>query len=320
MYKEWQHFVLFDGERTLIANLSVNGDVGAQGGGEAKVVLLAHGPGGWAGGVDLYEGDAARLAATSPALRVGRQQLTFRDGRYRLSAALRDGSLRIRADLTPIGSPTMIWSDTPVGSGYVNWLIVPDLVADGTARVPGWRGALTGWRGYHDHNWGRWWWGEDFGWQWGVTRGPGDAGDGSGLTLVYDRTSDRGGQVAKEHTLTVWRGPRLARVFTRDALRARARGVFTAAPVRRVPGVMGLLAQGGSPGIPERFELEVDDGPDHLGARFEPRSAIEVVVPSELGFGHVRLAEVVGTMAVAGRVLEEDVNFRARAVFEFMGA
>ena len=40
-YKEWQHFVVFDGdERTIIVNLSVDGDV-AGGDGQAKVVLLA---------------------------------------------------------------------------------------------------------------------------------------------------------------------------------------------------------------------------------------------------------------------------------------
>lgn len=320
MYKEWHHFVLFDGgERTLIANLSVNGDVRGRGGGEAKVVLLAHGPEGWSGGVDLYDGGEARLSARSPALRVGRQRITHRAGRYRLSLALRDASVAIRADLTPVGSSAMIWSDTPVGSGYVNWLIVPDLVAAGTARAPGWRGPLDGWRGYHDHNWGRWWWGEDFGWQWGVARGPGADGDDSALTLVYDRTSDRAGGVAKEHTLTVWRGPDLVRVFTRGSLRAHARGTFRAAPVGRVPGVMGLVAQGSSSGIPETFELDADDGPDRIGMRFEPQSATEILVPSELGFGVVRLAEAVGTIAVSGRMLDEDVDFRARAVFEFMG-
>jgi hypothetical protein len=320
MYKEWHHFVLFDGvERTLIANLSVNGDVRTRGAGEAKAVLLAHGPEGWSGGVDLFGGDRARLSAGSPALRVGRNRITFRDGRYRVTASLEDSSVAMAAELTPVSASTMIWSDTPVGSGYVNWLIVPDLVATGRARAPGWKGSLSGWRGYHDHNWGRWWWGEDFGWQWGVARDPGAGGDGPALTLVYDRTTDRAGQVAKEHTLTVWRGPELVRIFTRVSLTARARGTFTGEPVRRVPGVMGLLAQGASSGIPETLELDADDGPDHLGVRFEPRSAIEVVIPSELGFGHVRLIETVGTIAVGGRILGEDVEFRSRAVFELMG-
>ena len=319
-YKEWQHFVLFDGdERALIANLSVSGDVQRGGGGEARVVLLSHGPEGWSGGVDVYRGEEARLTAGSPSLRVGPHRLDYRGGRYRLSAALRDGSLAVRAHLEPVGAPAMIWSDTPVGSGYVNWLIVPDLVATGRARAGGWRGSLSGWRGYHDHNWGRWWWGEDFGWQWGVAQGPDAAGDGSALTLVYDRTTDRAGQVVKEHTLTIWRGAELATVFTRGSLRARATGTFSREPVRRVPGVMGLLAQGTSSGVPREFEWEAHDGPDHLVARYEPASAIDVVVPSELGPGHVRLAEAVGTLTVQGRVLGEDLDFRTRGFFEFMG-
>lgn len=316
-YKEWQHFVLFDGgERALVANLSVAGDVRG-GAGEARVVLLAHGPEGWSGGVDAYDGADARVSEHSPAMRVGRQRLDHRDGRYRTSVALRDASLSLRADLEPVGTPAMIWSDTPVGSGYINWLIVPDLTVTGRARTAGWRGSLSGWRGYHDHNWGRWWWGEDFGWQWGVARGPG--ADDDALTLVYDRTTDRAGQVVKEHTLTVWRGAELARVFTRGSLRARATGAFSRARVRRVPGVMGLLAQGLASGVPRAFEWEACEDDDRLLGRYEPESVIEVVVPSELGAGHVRLAEVVGTLAVRGRLLGEDVDVRSRCFFEFMG-
>jgi hypothetical protein len=321
-YKEWHHFVLFDGgERTVIVNLSVDGDLAGPGG-QAKVVLLAHGPEGWSGGVDLYAGADAGVSARSPGLRVGRQRIAFRDGRYRVAAALRDGSLAVRADLAPAAAPAMIWHDTPVGSGYVNWLIVPDLTVAGTARLPGWRGGLDGWRGYHDHNWGRWWWGEDFGWQWGVAREPAgaDGGEEPGLTVVYDRTSDRGGVVAKEHTLSLWSGADLVRVFAREELRARMRGRHDGSAVRRVPGVMGLLAQGGACAVPGLVEVEAGDGTDRLGLRFVPGSVVEVVVPSEFGSGVVRLAEVVGDMRVEGRVGGREVAFGARAVFEFMGA
>lgn len=321
MHKEWQHFVLFDGgERTVIVNLSVDGDLSAPGRGQAKVVLLAHGPEGWSGGVDLYAGAEARVSARSPDLRVGRERIAFRGGRYRVSAALRDRSIAVRAELTPAAAPAMIWHDTPVGSGHVNWLIVPDLAVAGTARLPGWRGPLDGWRGYHDHNWGRWWWGEDFGWQWGVAREATGPDDAPGLTVVYDRTSDRGGVVAKEHTLSVWSGAELVRVFTRGEVAARMRGRHDAGPVRRVPGVMGLLAQGSASAVPAVLEAEAGDGDDRLALRFTPLSAIEVVVPSDLGAGFVRLAEVVGEMEVSGRVAGRDAGFRARAVFEFMGA
>ncbi|HET6692553.1 MAG TPA: hypothetical protein VFG74_16990, partial [Miltoncostaeaceae bacterium] len=305
--------------RTVIVNLSVDGDLPGAGG-QAKVVLLAHGPEGWSGGVDLYRGADAAVSGRSAGLRVGRQRIAFRGGRYRVAAALRDGTLAVRAELTPAAEPAMIWHDTPVGSGYVNWLIVPDLAVGGTARLPGWRGPLDGWRGYHDHNWGRWWWGEDFGWQWGVAREPAGADGGPGLTVVYDRTSDRGGTIAKEHTLSLWSGADLVRVFARGELRARMAGRFAGGPVRRVPGVMGLLAQGSASAVPRAVEVEAADDGARLALRFVPASVVEVVVPGELGAGFVRLAEAVGEMAVEGRVAGRDVAFRSRAVFEFMGA
>ena len=167
------------------------------------------------------------MSGRSPGLRVGRQRIAFRAGRYRVAAALRDGSVAVRAELAPAAAPAMIWHDTPVGSGYVNWLIVPDLAVEGTARLPGWRGPLDGWRGYHDHNWGRWWWGEDFGWQWGVAREPAGAdGGGPGLTVVYDRTSDRGGRGGEgAHALALERDRAGAGVRPRRAAGADARAV-----------------------------------------------------------------------------------------------
>jgi hypothetical protein len=145
-------------------------------------------------------------------------------------------------------------------------------------------------------------------------------GDGGGLTVVYDRTSDRGGAVAKEHTLSLWSGADLVRVFARDELRARLRGRFDGGPVRRLPGVMGLLAQGSASAVPRSVEVEAGDGADRVALRFAPASVAEVVVPSDLGAGFVRLAEVVGEMEVEGRVAGRDVAFASRAVFEFMGA
>jgi hypothetical protein len=126
--------------------------------------------------------------------------------------------------------------------------------------------------------------------------------------------------LAKEHTLSLWSGTELVRVFARGDLSARRRGRFDGGPVRRVPGVMGLLAQGSASAVPRCVEVEARDGDERLTLRFVPESVVEVVVPSELGAGFVRLAEVVGEMRVEGRAAGRDVAFGARGVFEFMGA
>jgi len=72
--------------------------------------------------------------------------------------------------------------------------------------------------------------------------------------------------------------------------------------------------------VPGLLEVEAQDGDDRLALAFTPADAIEVVVPSELGAGAVRLVEVVGEMRVEGRVSGREEAFAARAVFEFMGA
>jgi len=47
-------------------------------------------------------------------------------------------------------------------------------------------------------------------------------------------------------------------------------------------------------------------------------AALQVCVPSEQGFGHVELNETLGTLEVRGVIGGTDVEFSARASFEFL--
>ncbi len=204
-YKEWHHFNLIDDGAGLdvIVNLSVTGDVHTPGEGQANLILLTfERRGGWRGDVDVHDGAAVRSRQDRLGLEFGLSSLSYDGTAYQLDAALRDGSVMVELRLTPLTDPMMVWKNTPVGAGHINWLIVPHLSVSGRVQVEGRRYDVEGGRGYHDHNWGAWRWGENFGWDWGFCSDACQVGEET-LSVVYDRTTDRSGSRVQEHTLAL---------------------------------------------------------------------------------------------------------------------
>jgi hypothetical protein len=321
-FKEWFHFNVLDAGSgaEAIVNLSFSGDVTVAGGGRADVILLVHRPGaGWCGGIRSFEATAAELERERLQLRVGDDvALAYDEGVFRLAVAQPDQGIRLQATLTPRAEPMLLWNDTPLGSGRLNWLIAPHLTVDGELTVGGARIALRQACGYHDHNWGCWRWGDDFGWEWGFAADMAREPDEGRTTLVFDRTTDRLGAASYEHTLAVWRGSQLAKVFTRRMLRAQRHGRFGGAVPRR-PGAARLVADGAVLTVPRRFAVSARDGADWLDLEYAVDAALQVAVPSDYGFGLVGLNETFGGLQARGVLGGEAVAFGARACFEFLG-
>jgi hypothetical protein len=321
-YKEWYHFNLLDdaGGLDTIVNLSLTGDSFRPDAGEASLILLVHcRERGWLGGVDPHDGLTAELDPHRLGLRIGRSALRWQSGAFALEAALRDGTVALDAVLTPVSEPMLIWKDTPIGSGHLNWLILPWLEAAGTLTLNGAAHRFHGVRAYHDHNWGHWRWGENFGWDWGFASRLGAAPDGAPLTFVYDRTTDRQRSTIQEHTLVLWKGAELFKVFTRRSLDQLRRGRFAPERITRLPGAMNLANPGLVQTVPAAVTITARDGGDWLEARFTVEAARQIAIPSDLGFGTVELNETFGRLELLGHVGGLALALASRACFEFVG-
>ncbi len=321
-FKEWFHFNLLGlpGGADVIVNVSFSADVTRAGGGRTDVIALCHRPGhGWAGGVDSYDGAAAEFDTTRLALRVGDAvSLRYDAGAYQLNLRQRGGLLALRATLTPRAEPMLLWNDTPLGTGSLNWLIAPHLEASGELRLGNERIQFDDICAYHDHNWGYWKWGEDFGWEWGFATDMQRRVAEGRLTAVFDRTSDRLGGASFEHTLAVWRDEMLLKVFTRHMLRAQREGSFQG-DIPRQPGAAWMIAPGTVQTVPRHFRVSARDQDDWLDVEYHVGAALQVSVPSEFGFGVLGLNETFGQIAISGMLKGETVKFSTRAAFEFLG-
>lgn len=320
-FKEWYHFNLLDDDAGIetIVNLSITGDVYRPGDGDANVILLAHRRDrGWNGGIDQYAGIAAVVDDSTTDIGIGRSRLRWQDGAFVLDASLRDGSVELGCRLAPMTEPMLIWKNTPIGSGHLNWLILPWLEATGKISIGGDTHRFEGVRAYHDHNWGNWLWGDNFGWDWGFSSRVGRAPDGEWLTFVYDRTTDRQRSSIQEHTLALWKGDSLLRLFTRRSLDQLRTGRFDPEAIARIPGAMNLANPGQVLSVPARVSITASEGTDWLEAAYNVEAARQVAIPSDIGFGTTELNETFGRLTLTGHVGGMPIAADARACFEFV--
>lgn len=319
-YKEWWHIALIDEAAglDLIVNLSLSGDVHRAGAGRATRILLTHEAAlGWTHDFVLSDGLGADPGDAALALTFGGATLLVEN--ETLVLTLPEGpQTRIsgRITLHPRADPLMIWKNTRIGRGRINWFVVAALEAWGDLTIAGRPYRLTATPAYHDHNWGAWFWGDNFGWDWGFAARMVDTRDGW-LSLVYDRTTDKNGHVSLEHSLGIWAEDRLTRFFARRQVQVATAGSF-GGPVARIPVMTGLIDPARPVGIPQVLTLRAEDGDAWIEARFRPEQALQIAIPAEGVQGLAELNETLGVLSISGRIGDQAFATRRRACFEFL--
>lgn len=317
--KEWLHFCILGPDVDLLVNVSFC-DSGCPGIGEqVRLTVLARGDEGeWDGDVETFEhGDVLARAGTLD-VRLGRNRVRFRDGRFEVDIALRDRPVAATLVLDPLAWPVRAPNVPLLDGPPLHWVIVPRLAAHGRTCIGGREYALDGHPAYHDHNWGRFRWGQDFAWRWGFAL---PEGLGTPWSLAFAFLSDRPRARALSHGMFLWRGLRPARTFRDDAVEVRTSPDFLRpARIVKIPRVMALVAPELSTDIPRTAELRARDGADWAHLHFEAREVVQVVVPNDADLGATIINEVTGTSYVEGEIGGRAFGGSSRSVFEFLGS
>jgi hypothetical protein len=319
-YKEWWHLNIIDEHQglDLIVNLSLNGDIHSAGQGRAYRILIAHEHDfGWTS--DLSQREGIAVSAGDEALELDLEGISFvPDGQALKLSIDQDSAQRIYGELEflPQADPMMIWKNTTLGDGRINWFLVPDLLASGHITIEGRTYVLDNARSYHDHNWGHWLWGDNFGWEWGFAAAISQTSSGP-LSFVYDRTSDKGGMATVEHSIGIWKGAELACFFSRRDIRLTRIGAFDRA-VQRIPGISHIVDDARVVGIPKEIRIRAESGADWIDAIYRPQDVLQIAIPSELGRGLTELNETMGDLLLMGQIGSETISAHGRACFEFV--
>ena len=310
LYKDWLHLNLFHPASGLVGLVNVAAH-GAPGDPQARAVgtALVHLPGhGWAGNLEAIALADAAFGERGIGLRsvaVGLDGMTVL-----ASARLPHDDLELTVTARATTAPLTVPLRLPLGDGWISWSAVAHLAVEGSAAVAGRTIALDGCDAYHDHNWGRWRWGDDIGWRWGCFQAPG--GDPS---FVISRTDDRLHRSGGRPVLLVHSGGK-RRLFTGSSVRIDTGGTLDARP-RRLPGALAALhVDRARPALPAEVRVDVDDARGRLSLRFRAVAAAQVITaePGERGYGFIH--ELPGTFEATGVVGGTAIEAEGLGIFE----
>jgi hypothetical protein len=297
-YKDWLHLIIFDHRTGAVGlvNMSLHGSPADP---RFRVVgtALFELPGtGWAGNLVIRGLDEARLGTAAVGLDAVALAIDHAAGAIQAAACLPADRLDLELTATAIEDALAVDRPLPLGPGWISWYVVPRLSASGRVRIGDLVVSLDGASAYHDHNWGRWHWGDNFGWEWGSFLAP-----APGLALVLARTTDRSHR-RRDPPLLLIRGPEMSRRFVGAAVDIRYEGRLDV-PLRRVPGAMAALrSDRAKPDLPARLHILADDGIDRVEVVFTARACAQLVLADPIRPGHSFVHESTGTFTLTGRL------------------
>lgn len=297
-YKEWLHLNVLDHGTGVVAivNVSLHGAPTALAS-RAVGTALADVPGhGWVGNLDVRGIDTAALGLSSIGLPTAGLAVDTGTGAVHAAARLAPEGLSVQVSGTALGPAIIPGGAEPFGSGWLGWYAVPRVSVDGTLTVAGRDHRLAGASGYCDHNWGRWHWGDDAGWEWGTFLAP-----APGPAVVLSRLTDRRHTRSHATSVELRDGPRRRRFGVRAV--TVEWGEATIPLGARLPGAMAALhSDRRAPRLPASLRVHADDGYDRVTLTFHARNAAQLVLADPAVPGYAFLHELVGSFACSGRL------------------
>lgn len=318
-WKDWYHVVLLHPQSgwRVIANLNLAG-----GGADALLqwTLVVHAPGVRADsrlhGASRSQPWRAGMVTTRPLGIAGDEaRFGFDGASISLHIAPHDLDLQLELHATPTAAPLLVTEGAPFGSGFIGWGLLPGMHAEGRITACGASAAIGGdWFCYHDHNFGRFRWGDDFGWEWLVAH----AVCGSEtVTVVVDWRSDRAHASGGLPYLFVLIAGMLRKVFLGPAMRLRWSWNDAAELPPRLPGAMATRLADRTARTPRAITLDAADERDRIALTVEVEAYLEVIAPDNRGCTFARIGETSGSAALELRLGERRLEGRGLAYAEY---
>ncbi|GLB86085.1 hypothetical protein Mkiyose1088_22580 [Mycobacterium kiyosense] len=315
-FKEWHHFVVHGRGLRLLINFSLTNE--AFGTDEVRltprVIVIARDEN-WTGAIERFDERALNVSADLGELTIGDSRVSVLPDGYRVSIDLPDKGIRGELHFTSGCRPVVVRNE-PVGDGRISWLFVPRLRADGWLRIAGREYRMENDLAYHDHNWGRFWWGDDFGWTWGTVL---PTEPGNPWSMVVVQMTDRSRLRCLSRALYVWHHDEPAATFRHAAVQTRSDGLLSRAADCTLPPQMRLLLDGEVPSVPERLDVTATRGADTVHIEFRSRCYARLAQPSEVCLDRSTvLCETDGSARATGTINGENIDFAGTGVFEFL--
>jgi hypothetical protein len=315
-YKDWFHLNFADPDSGTIGliNVSLHGAPWEERS-RAIGTILVHSPEwGWQSYVENMAYSDANLGRSVIGLRDVAVAINERSGAIHASSLGESNPFhaRLRAEL--VGVPIDFEQEMPLGPGWISWYLAPSMRLSGEWTIHEKRTVLNNVPAYQDHNWGRWRWGDDFGWEWGCFL-PNAAAQSP--SVVFARTTDRAHRYVGKSFLVADAASMRSRFSSENI--ALSFGDDFDLPLHRVPGAMAALHQEMvEPRLPRTVEITGVQGPDRVTIAFVAHAVAQFITaePTARGYGFIH--EIVGRYRSSGRVRGVSFEDSGYGVFEYV--
>jgi hypothetical protein len=315
-FKEWYHFVIHGAGRRLLINFSLTSEPSGKGRHRLapRVIVIDHEEQ-WSGAIERFDESELDVSADLGTLTIGGNRMVVHPEGYEVVIDLPGQGIHGEVHFTSISRPFVV-NNQPLGDGRMCWLFVPKLRADGWLRIGDQECRIDNETAYHDHNWGRFRWGGDFGWTWGTMLSHEPK---SPWSLVFLRMTDRRRLRCLSQALYVWHRDEPAAIFRHAAVTMRSRGLLGRPADCTLPAPMRLLLDGEVSDVPQQLEIDATRAGDAVHTEFRSHSYARLAQPSEVSLKRSTvLCETTGTATVNGSVNGERIAFVGSGVFEFL--
>lgn len=320
LYKEWHHFVFFDRQKKLfgLLNLSVTGNQNNPKKGIATVIMvLTDSTLRWRGNIESFSVRSLRFSNLHPSILLGRMSVIYENGLYQIFGKLQSQrtlvDLRFKIDFSPVTSkPIPPGGFSPV---WKDWVGVPRLTVDGTLFVEEEEFKITKGIGYHDHNRGRFKWGDPFGWDGGFLLED-VVFDELGPVVIgffIDRSVDA--RSGRQSVVFLWTrdGPR--KIFSSHQVQTKQSGVFEG-PYHKLPGTARILWPERPRSVPSVIKIIATDNRDEIQIDLEPVTLCQIISSNHLGKGETIWNEIYGITRVKGLIEGKTICKKTKGYLE----
>jgi len=325
LYKEWHYFNILDEEQNLsfITAFVLQGDVSNPlMSGAVNLTSYQTTPNTTYNvpKFDVYPITDVAWSNTSPDLRIGGNSVTLNNKGYRVYDKSQDGQTVLDAVFKPINESRPVWNTPldnltlPVGE-VMNWMLASSrMKVNGTLTVN--KGTpqektyvLKNAKGYHDHNWGRWLWSDDMGWDWGqMSQDKNDSQSDEKYSISIYSLTNNAHTTSRAKVLDVWEGRNIISSFKDNEIEITHNGM---ANLPRFP----------DNAYPTVITTTATSGEDNLNIKFTTEQVAPVMIPLQPeGVNGFRIIwEITGKYEVTGTIDGEPVSFTTNGYSEYMG-
>lgn len=329
LYNEWHYFNVMDEEQNLsiICAFKLNGRFSS-----SDILLGYYTNDGSNVYFKSYPISIAEYSSETPNVTIASNTVKLTPQGYSVHVVSEDGSQVFDALFKPEVEPSPVFSSFGFSSlygGEINWIVAsPKMKVNGDLTVNGKTYTLKNARGYHDHNWGYWNWGDDLGWDWGQTTQTKNSLNGSDpgkYSLNFGNITDAGYTKSFRSVLTLWRNKEIVATFSDKDIQIIHSNPFVG-PVPE-PYLNAYMPPGSFP-LPLNTDILVSsDSGDNLNIKFKTEldhcAPLPVAVPVVDANGNIMVKyriiwEMIGTYQVDGEIDGKPISYTADGFMEYV--